>query len=98
MGVGRETGARVQVSPTPPNKETHLLVCFFVFDIIVERLEKFGCGSVALPPSKSLLLRQKRNSRLIQSYRPAVFFLSLKVNRKSLIYKGFFAFVVLFYR
>ncbi len=31
------------------------------------------------------------NSRLIQSYRPTVFFLSLKIDRKSLIYKGFFS-------
>ena len=40
--------------------------------------------------------RPIRNSRLIQSYRPAVFFLSLKISRKSLIYKDFFAFVVHF--
>ena len=40
--------------------------------------------------------RQIRNSRLIQSYRPTVFFLSLKIDRKSLIFKGFFAFTVHF--
>ena len=39
---------------------------------------------------------QIRNSRLIQSYRPTVFFLSLNISLKSLIYKGFFAFVVHF--
>ena len=39
---------------------------------------------------------QIRHSRLIQSYRPTVFFLSLKIDRKSLVYKGFFAFVVHF--
>ena len=38
---------------------------------------------VYLPPC------QIRNSRLIQSYRPTVFFLSLKISRKSLIYKFF---------
>ena len=43
-----------------------------------------------------LFLRHISNSRLIQSYRPAVFFLSLKISRRSLIYKGFFAFVVHF--
>ena len=43
-----------------------------------------------------LFLRHISNSRLIQSYRPAVFFLSLNISRKSLIYKGFFAFVVHF--
>ena len=41
---------------------------------------------------KSFCPCQIRNSRLIQSYRPTVFFLSLKVDRKSLIYKGFFLF------
>ena len=45
---------------------------------------------------KSPPRNQIRNSRLIQSYRPTVFFLSLKISRKSLIYKGFFAFVVHF--
>ena len=45
---------------------------------------------------ESLPLRQIRNSRLIQSYRPTVFFLSLKIDRKSLVYKGFFAFAVHF--
>ena len=39
---------------------------------------------------------QIRNSKLIQKCRFAVFFLSLKISRKSLIYKGFFAFVVHF--
>ena len=45
---------------------------------------------------KSCHPHQIRNSRLIQSYRPTVFFLSLNISRKSLIYKGFFAFVVHF--
>ncbi len=45
---------------------------------------------------KSSYPHQIRNSRLIQSYRPTVFFLSLKIDRKSLIYKGFFSFVVHF--
>ena len=39
-------------------------------------------------------ITQIRNSRLIQSYRPTVFFLSLKISRKSLIYKGLFVFLV----
>ena len=45
---------------------------------------------------KSHSRNQIRNSRLIQSYRPTVFFLSLNINRKSLVYKGFFSFVVHF--
>ena len=39
---------------------------------------------------------QIRNSRLIQKCRFTVLFLSLKIDRKSLIDKGFFAFVVHF--
>ena len=45
---------------------------------------------------KSRRLDQIRNSRLIQSYRPTVFFLSLKISPKSLVYKGFFSLVVHF--
>ena len=52
--------------------------------------------TLTLPGFESLHPSQIRNSRLIQSYRPTVFFLSLKIDRKSLIYKGFFAFVVHF--
>ncbi len=52
--------------------------------------------TLTLPGFESLHPSQIRNSRLIQSYRPTVFFLSLKIDRKSLVYKGFFAFVVHF--
>ena len=52
--------------------------------------------TLTLPGFESLHPSQIRNSRLIQSYRPTVFFLSLKISQKSLIYKGFFAFVVHF--
>ena len=45
---------------------------------------------------KSCYPHQIRNSRLIQSYRPTVFLLSLKISRKSLICKGFFTLVVHF--
>ena len=43
---------------------------------------------------KSHPRNQIRNSRLIQPYRPTVFFLSLNISRKSLIYKGLFVFLV----
>ena len=60
----------------------------------------FYCGVLLVVLTPALLrlvaLSRIRNSRLIQLYRLTVFFLSLNISRKSLIYKGFFAFLVHF--
>ena len=74
----------------PPRSPTKQGVEGAIWDCDAQRLCDWG-GQLKSHPRNQI-----RNSRVIQSYRPTVFFLSLKIERKSLICKGFFSFVVHF--
>ena len=94
----------VQVLLPAPKQKWHPTGCHFCFGAVCGRADTaqyFFTKGARSPPArwsssphlalcaKVFTTHQIRNSRLIQSYRPAVFFLSLKISRKSLIYKGF---------
>ncbi len=65
-GVGRETGARVQISPSPPQKSKHINACFFVLqkDLNSSDGGRRGLGVRTLPMADKVSTAREKTRRI----------------------------------